>query len=226
LSSSKPGAASRRLPSKKTGQGAHDQVLRGDDLYPTPPELTRALLTVEGLVGFQGDAIWEPAAGKGDMAAVLVEAGHTVFCSDKIDYGIRPVGMKIQIRDFFEFKKPMGGATCIITNPPFAVAGRFVRHALTLCPKVYVLCRLAFLEGSRRSDILDHSLARIWVFVERPPMMHRWSQNDRGIWQEWTGKKAESAMPFAWFCFESGHNGARDGIQVRRLSWHASREKT
>jgi hypothetical protein len=202
----------------------HPKELRADNLYPTPPELTRAIMRVEG--SRMPKVIWEPAAGKGDMASVLMEDERIVFCSDKVDYGIRQPGVKIKICDFFQFKEPMGGSSCIVTNPPFDIAGDFVRHALQLCPQVYVLCRLAFLEGRRRSGILDHSLARLWVFIERPPMLHRWSVGPDGTWREWSGKRAQSAMPFAWFCFESGHNGQRDGIEVRRLSWHASREKT
>jgi len=41
------------------------------DHYPTPPEMVRALLSVESFSG----GIWEPCAGSGDMAAVLREAG-------------------------------------------------------------------------------------------------------------------------------------------------------
>lgn len=35
-----------------------------DDFYPTPPEMTRALLSVELFYG----AIWEPACGDGAMS--------------------------------------------------------------------------------------------------------------------------------------------------------------
>lgn len=41
------------------------------EFYPTPPEATRALLSVER---FDGD-IWEPACGHGAIATVLTDAG-------------------------------------------------------------------------------------------------------------------------------------------------------
>jgi len=40
------------------------------EFYPTPPEATRALLSVES---FEGD-IWEPACGDGAISKVLIEA--------------------------------------------------------------------------------------------------------------------------------------------------------
>jgi hypothetical protein len=88
---------------------------------------------------------------------------------------------------------------CILTNPPFSLAEEFVEHALELCPHVIMLLRLAFLESERRSPILDTgTLARIHVFRQRLPMMHR---------DGWTGPKASSAMAFAWFVWDRGHTG-------------------
>ncbi|MGL1659540.1 hypothetical protein ACSTH1_23845, partial [Vibrio parahaemolyticus] len=43
-----------------------DQHIRAN-FYPTPPEATRALLSVETFDG----SIWEPACGKGHIADVL-----------------------------------------------------------------------------------------------------------------------------------------------------------
>ena len=74
--------ASRVLPSKKTNNGAHRQSERGQDLYPTPPQLTEALLQVERLPSL----IWECAAGMGHMASVLQASGHLVTASDVVDY--------------------------------------------------------------------------------------------------------------------------------------------
>ncbi len=91
------------------------------------------------------------------------------------------------------FSPRPGLARCnaVVTNPPYKYAGKFVAHALTLAPTVIMLLRLAFMESTRRTTILENSgLARVHVFRERPPMMHR---------DGWTGKRATSAIPFAWF---------------------------
>ena len=55
------------------------------EFYPTPPEATRALLSVETFDGF----IWEPACGRGAISTVLETAGYQVVSTDLIqrDYG-------------------------------------------------------------------------------------------------------------------------------------------
>jgi len=147
------------------------------------------------------------------MSSVLKAAGHKVFSSDLIGYGTDGVF----IQDFFDFKAAPAGSSCIVTNPPFVVAGDFVRHGLVLCPKVVVLARLAFLESSSRSDILDRHLSRVFVFVNRPEMMHRWADRGDGVYEEWAGKKSSSAMAFAWLVFEREHTSA--GAVLHRIRW-------
>ena len=44
------------------------------DFFPTPPEVTRALLAVEQFVG----GIWEPACGDGAMSIILEADGYLV----------------------------------------------------------------------------------------------------------------------------------------------------
>lgn len=202
--------AKSRLPAKNTNQGRHAHAVRGPDFYPTPHALTRALLANCVLP----KRIWEPAAGRGDIARVLAQAGHTVTQTDLIDYG---AGNLSQVRDFMAFKDP--SAPCIVTNPPFKIAGEFIRHGLGLCDTVITLNRLMFLEGKARSDILDTHLSEVLVFIERPPMMHRWSQGPDGAWREWEGPKATSAMPFAWFIFRKHHNAKKQGTAMKRISW-------
>jgi hypothetical protein len=164
----------------------------------TPPCAIRALLEVEN----PPQLIWEPAAGKGAIASVLREAGHTVIASDLVNYGF-PLDF---VGDFLAQAAP-SGCECIITNPPFQIIERFIAHALDLCPTVIVLARLALLESRRRTTILEQrGLARVHVFRERLPMMHR---------HGWTGPRASSAMPFAWFVWQRGHNGP---ITVNRIS--------
>ena len=99
--------------------------------------------------------------------------------------------------DFLMERQAPIGAQAIVTNPPFKLAGEFVAHALTLCPKVVMLMRLAFLESDKRTPILDGGkLARVHVFRKRLPMMHR---------AGWEGRKSNSGMAFAWFVWEYGY---------------------
>ena len=183
----------------------HSLADRGNDLYETPPVAVQALLRVHDLP----HNLWEPACGRGKIACVLADAGHRVYGTDLVHYGIFQGGI-----DFLmERHLPHPDIEAIITNPPFKLAEEFVEHALTLCPKVVMLLRLAFYESQRRSPILDSGwLARIYAFRKRLPMMHR---------DGWEGKKANSGMAFAWFVWDKNHQGP---TTIRRISWEDDRD--
>ena len=176
---------------------------RGDDLYETPPEAVHALLAVETFNG----TIWEPACGPGSIVSTLRAAGHRVHATDLVDYGLADSESGVDF--LMQWQAPGFHIAAIITNPPFRLAGQFAAHALTLgVPKVAMLLRLAFLESERRSAILDAGLlARVHVFRNRLPMMHR---------AGWDGPQASSAMAFAWFVWELRHRGP---TEISRISW-------
>ena len=77
------------------------------DFYATPPEATRALLSVEHFDG----SIWEPACGDGAISRPLIAAGHEVVSTDLVDRGFGISGV-----DFMLERGPR--AKHIITNPP------------------------------------------------------------------------------------------------------------
>lgn len=93
------------------------------DFYPTPPEATRALLSVETFHG----SVWEPACGDGAIAKVLKDDGYCVVATDLIERGFGTSGV-----DFLKETRPR--ARNIVTNPPYGrgLADRFVEHALNL----------------------------------------------------------------------------------------------
>lgn len=172
---------------------------RGDDLYETPAVAVEALLRAEAVPHH----LWEPACGPGAIVRVLRQNGHRVLATDLVDYGIGLSGV-----DFLMETRLPDDIQAIVTNPPFKLAEEFVAKALDLCPLVFMLLRLAFLESDRRSPILDNGkLARVHVFRKRLPMMHR---------QGWEGRKANSGMAFAWFCWDANHNGP---TVLHRISW-------
>lgn len=86
------------------------------DFYPTPPEVTQALLDFLGLR--PGTKVWEPACGEGHMVDVLIKNGLAVHASD-ISMGI----------DYLTADLPSGGVDWIITNPPFSLAEQFIRRS-------------------------------------------------------------------------------------------------
>jgi hypothetical protein len=178
---------------RRTQSKAHPQSERGDDLYDTPAAAVQALMRAEQLPHH----IWEPAVGRGAIVTVLRDAGRAVITSDLVDYGF-PLHF---VGDFLAQEKLPTGVECILTNPPFnrRILTKFIAHALDLCPRVILLARLALLETTSRTEILEHRrLTRVHVFRDRIDGMHR---------ANWTGNKARSGMAFAWFVWERDHQG-------------------
>jgi hypothetical protein len=177
---------------------------RNLDLYQTPPCATEALLRVEPLP----HRIWEPCAGRGAITDVLRKHGHDVVASDIVNYGVPGQ----QVADFLTTDRAPDDIDTIVTNPPFRWAGEFVEHALSLCPHVHMLLRLAFLESGKRTWILESGgLQHVRVFRRRLPRMHR---------DNWQGpRNGNSGMAFAWFTWNRAHAGP---TTVHRISWEAS----
>jgi predicted nucleic acid-binding Zn ribbon protein len=178
---------------------------RGHDLYETPPEAILALLAAEDVPA----AVWEPACSPGAPARVLRDSGRHVVATDLVDYGSPD-----QDRGGVDFRLERAappGVECIVTNPPYKLADRFAAHALTLCPRAYLLLRLAFLESRRRSELLESGqLARVLVFRERLPMMHR---------AGWSGPKVKSdALAFAWSSGRGRTGGRPSSTESRARS--------
>ena len=138
-----------------------DGVREKDDFYPTPPDLTLALLSVESFDG----GVWEPACGDGAISREIESAGTPVVSTDLVDRGYGE-----SRRDFlFETNMPPCAAH-IVTNPPFKLGEQFWERACTLAPgKVAFLCRLTWLESMKRADLFSRfPLARVWICPWRP----------------------------------------------------------
>jgi hypothetical protein len=132
------------------------------DFYPTPPEGTRALLSVERFDG----SIWEPACGEGAIAKVLTRAGYEVISTDLINRGYGQGDV-----NFLAQSTPR--AKNIVTNPPYGsgLADAFVLHALRLADatggSVAMLLNLASLAHPKRHGLLlAHPPAAVYVLDE------------------------------------------------------------
>ncbi len=179
--------------SLETGSGTIRSPLavRGNDLYETPPCAVHALLAAESIPS----VVWEPACGPGAIVRELRKTGRTVIASDLIDYGCSDSYAR---RDFLMEREAPGGVAAIVTNPPFKLAEAFAAHGKRLVPEVYMLLRLAFLEGSRWNERgLGDGLARVWIFAPRLPFMHRHNYDGP--------RNSNSGFPFAWFVWRRGH---------------------
>ncbi len=181
------------------------EARRDHNFYETDPVYTKALLRVEPLLA-KPKVIWEPACGRGAISQVLEAAGHTVVSTDLVDRGYGDTGV-----DFLMETAAPKGVKIILTNPPYNLAPEFIRHGLSLAPTVIMLLRMAYIEGTSRSDMLDHHLARVWCGSDRPPMMHREDAPEEVKTME------DARVAFAWFVFTRKETGGL--VRLRRMRW-------
>ena len=166
-------------------KGAYER--RENDAYYTEPRVTEALL---GALELRG-RVWEPAAGRGDMADVIEKAGYHVVATD-ID----------RDWDFFDFIRPHHGYETIITNPPYSVAVRFVRHALDLMEPVGGMVVMLF-----RNE-WDSAASRRDLFTEKP-FRTKYVLTFRPRWDWWETDKPKTGPRhnFSWFVWDWRHTG-------------------
>ena len=152
------------------------------DFYPTPGEVTRALIAAEKLEG----PIFEPACGDGAMAKEFKAAGYKVVASD-----IHPLGYGVK-RDFFTVKQKLPTAN-IVTNPPFNLAERFIEHALSLEPKTLCLVlKSTYWHAKSRADLFERTRpAAVYPLLWRPDFLD----------------KGRPTMEVCWTVWRRGHTG-------------------
>lgn len=161
-----------------------------NDFYATDPIAIEGLMKIEKLAY----DIWEPACGMGHLAEPLKKAGYRVRCTDLIDRGYGEGGV--------DFLKQTGFIFCgdIITNPPYKLAEKFIRHGLEIIPEGYKLClfmKLTFLEGKKRQELFkEYPPKRVWVSSSR--INCATNGNFEGT---------SSMMAQAWYIWEKGYQG-------------------
>lgn len=109
-----------------------------NDYYPTPPEVTDAILRF--LKINRKATIWEPACGTGSMTDVMKAHGYNVIGTD-INSGI----------DFLTCEPVK--CDWIITNPPFSLAEQFIRHANEIGVPFAFLLKSQYWHAARRVNL-------------------------------------------------------------------------
>lgn len=139
--------------------------------------------------------IWEPACGCGNISQVLESNGFQVISTDLYDRGYGESGI-----DFLTAYLPDEVVT-IITNPPYALADEFVKHAMDVLPiggRYFALMNLSYLAGQKRfKEIYNNGYLRaIHVYPHR---INCYKNNEN------TGHS--SPVNYAWFEYlKRSHN--------------------
>lgn len=110
------------------------------DFYPTPPEVTVALMKFLDLA--PKTKIWEPACGDGHMVHVIEAMGYQV------------IGTDIQRGDDF-LTAPLMDCDWIITNPPFSQSEAFIQRCIEHRKPFCMLLKSQYWHAKRRKQLFD-----------------------------------------------------------------------
>ena len=146
------------------------------DFYPTPREVTDALLQYLDLP--EETVIWEPACGEMDMVSAMQSAGYAVVASD-ISYG----------QDFLT--EPLPACDWIITNPPFSISDKFIKRCVGHGKPFALLLKSQYWHAQKRKDLFfDHPPITVCPLTWRPDFLFK-KHKERGkplmdvIWCIW-----------------------------------------
>lgn len=175
------------------------------DFYPTPSAVTRALARhYSGTLG--GAKVWEPCAGDGAMAHVLLQEGAArVVCSD-IDplppaFDLR--GEKIIRGDALKTKR-LPPVRAVVTNPPFNIAADLIDHILCLPdgPPLFMalVLKATYWHSSRRAALWKrHEPFAIHPLRWRPDFKNLGAPTMDIMWCVWRPKPAQQPTVYVPF---------------------------
>lgn len=154
--------------------GSSTEVARRErDFYPTPPEVTQAL--IDYLKIPKDKIIWECAAGSGAMSDIFKKNGYHVITTD--------------IQDGQDFLTHTEQCDWIITNPPFNVADDFIRRANDLSVKFAFLLKCQYWHSKRRLSIFaDIQPSDVLPLTWRPNFTGQGGSVMDCIWCVWNGQ--------------------------------------
>jgi hypothetical protein len=108
------------------GNASPDRPKPDNEFYPTPVEAIDALMQRQGGSIRRYWQVWDPCAGKGDLAHALEHYRLKIVGTDLVDRGYGQGSL-----DFLQWKgAPPSKA--IVTNPPFSLASKFALQARAL----------------------------------------------------------------------------------------------
>lgn len=169
------------------------------DWYVEGPEIVDALLDIEAHFGGFPGPVWDPACGGGNIPQRCKARGIRAKGSDIVNRGYGEAGV-----DFLACRIRRVGS--IITNPPFGRSLKPWAFKALACAKgkVALLAPWSWYESVGRDDLLGCGLhyptplARVWVSRKRVSM----PPGGLGV------KPKGGKVPYAWYVFEHGHQGA------------------
>lgn len=162
--------------------GGNKANRRDLDFYPTPPEVTIALM--EFLKLSKDIIIWEPACGDGAMSKILKQYGHKVIETD--------------LNTGTDYLKTEGKADAIITNPPFNLSAAFIEKALNEADIVAMVLKSQYWHAKKRISLFEkYPPSFILPLTWRPDFL--FNERSKG------GKSASPTMEVIWTVWIKGN---------------------
>lgn len=158
---------------------------RGNDFYPTPSEVTRALIAREAhnlRVGCNGGPVWEPCGRGGAIVAELRAAGFGVVATDLV----ADPAHDVRQQDLLTVRRRLGRA--VVTNPPFALAEAMIRHLLGDLDVQWcaLVLKATFWHASTRTPLYRaHPPQRVYALNWRPDFLAMGAPTMDVVWCVW-----------------------------------------
>lgn len=171
--------------------GSGKVARRGNDYYPTPAEVIRAFLRVEGgrLATIAPGPVWEPCGRGGAIIRELQAIGLSTVASDIVP----DLEHEVEKLDVLAAPQPLGRK--VMTNPPFAIAAAIIFHLLERLEVDYLalLLKAQYWHAAERIELFrKHPPARIYALTWRA---------------DFTGAGAPT-MDCSWVVWERGNTAA------------------
>lgn len=175
------------------------------DFYATNPKAVEKLLLKYSI---NGSEILEPCVGNGNIANTIKNLYNNPVNITGVDIVNRGYPNTI-VHDFLTWETDKK-FDCIITNPPYSLAGEFVEKSMELLNEGYdeegqpngqliMFLKIQFLEGAKRKELFEKYPPKyIYVFRNR---MATWNNGEP---LDPNGKRWATTMCHAWFVWEKG----------------------
>lgn len=133
-----------------------------NEVYPTPIEVTHALMLLLKELDYNHLTVWEPACDIGGMSKVIEKYGHTVYSSDLRYTGFGDGGLDYLLT-------PDTSHYAIITNPPFNLSMQFIEKALTEARIVCMVLKSQYWHAAKRANFFkENTPAYVCPLTWRP----------------------------------------------------------
>lgn len=171
--------------------GAGKVERQGNDFYPTPRTVTRALIAAErralcDAVDLE-HPVWEPCGRGGAIAAELEAAGFMTIATDLV----ADPAHRVTQQNLLTCRRALSPVA--VTNPPFALAGEMIRHLLgdLDCRYIALLLKSTFWHAEKRTGLWRwRPPSRIHALNWRPDFLDGGAPTMEVIWCVWDAASA------------------------------------